>query len=61
MTPEQRALNTAKKLFALSPDELLQRITMWRMLHPKKNQALSVLVDAYKEVCRIRLEQVLED
>lgn len=54
-------IQLAKKLLALSPDDLLLKIALHQATRPQLPKILEVLVLAYRAVCEQRLESVLKE
>ena len=52
-------LKLAEKVLSLSPDEILAKIVECK-IQRESDAIVNVLILAYKEVCEMRLEAVLE-
>lgn len=57
--PTQQDIDMLNKLFAMSPDELLQKIAICKAKHPDKPKMLDALVSAFKCVCELKLAEII--
>lgn len=49
----------AERLISMTPEELLTHIRSVRIQHPEATRLLDVLIAVYREVCELRLEEVM--